>query len=144
MHTYAPNHVHDCMIFPFTHHFVEWGPQKEVLGHDVVGGFWSHCGWNSTLESISEGVPMICRPCFADQNINARYLIEVWKVGLSLEHELERGAIARTIWILMVDKEGGEIRRNTTYMKEKIRLSVSKWGSSYNSVNGLTYLILSF
>lgn len=59
----------------------------------------------------------------------ARYLSEVWKIGLPLEHELERGAIGRTIWILMVDKEGGEIRQNATDksgMKEKIRLSVSK------------------
>ncbi|XP_037410597.1 DIMBOA UDP-glucosyltransferase BX8-like [Triticum dicoccoides] len=70
---------------------VSWAPQQEVLGHQAVGGFWTHNGWNSTLESISEGVPMLCRPHFADQMINARYVQEVWKIGFELEGKLERG-----------------------------------------------------
>uniref|UniRef100_A0A453GSV1 UDP-glycosyltransferases domain-containing protein n=1 Tax=Aegilops tauschii subsp. strangulata TaxID=200361 RepID=A0A453GSV1_AEGTS len=74
---------------------VSWAPQQEVLGHQAVGGFWTHNGWNSTLESISEGVPMLCRPHFADQMINARYVQEVWKIGFELEGKLERGEIER-------------------------------------------------
>lgn len=75
---------------PETGCIVRWAPQKDVLAHRAVGGFWTHCGWNSTLESISEGVPMICRPCFGDQNVNARYLCHVWRVGLELEGDLDR------------------------------------------------------
>ncbi|KAG6436224.1 hypothetical protein SASPL_101109 [Salvia splendens] len=60
-------------------------PQRKVLEHPAVGGFFSHCGWNSTLESLCGGVPMICRPCFADQMVNARYLTHVWRVGVELE-----------------------------------------------------------
>ncbi|KAK3124852.1 hypothetical protein QOZ80_7BG0594740 [Eleusine coracana subsp. coracana] len=64
---------------------VSWAPQQQVLGHGAVGGFWTHNGWNSTIESICEGVPMICRPQFADQMINMRYVQEVWKIGFELE-----------------------------------------------------------
>jgi UDP:flavonoid glycosyltransferase YjiC (YdhE family) len=66
-------------------YIVKWAPQKKVLAHGAVGGFLSHCGWNSTLESICGGIPIICRPCFSDQRVNARYISQVWKVGLELE-----------------------------------------------------------
>ncbi|KAG2311979.1 hypothetical protein Bca52824_023536 [Brassica carinata] len=53
-------------------YIVKWAPQKEVLAHPAVGGFWSHCRWNSTLESIGGAVPMICKPFSGDQKVNAR------------------------------------------------------------------------
>ncbi|KAF2299373.1 hypothetical protein GH714_031758 [Hevea brasiliensis] len=62
---------------------VKWAPQKEVLAHAAVGGFWSHCGWNSTPESICEGSPMICRPYFGDQRVITRYASHLWRVGLN-------------------------------------------------------------
>ncbi|PQP92587.1 UDP-glycosyltransferase 76F1-like [Prunus yedoensis var. nudiflora] len=54
-------------------HIVQWAPRKQVLAHPAVGAFWTHNGWNSTLESVCEGVPMICMPCFTDQLVKARY-----------------------------------------------------------------------
>jgi len=56
---------------------IRWAPQQEVLAHPAVGGFWTHAGWNSTLEGAGEGVPMICRPDAVDQMMNARYVQEV-------------------------------------------------------------------
>lgn len=123
---------------------VKWAPQKEVLAHGAVGSFWSHCGWNSTLESLSEGVPMVCRPCFGDQKVNARYLCHVWRVGVLLEGELERGKIKKAITRLMRHDEGKEIRQRSIDMKEIIKKSIEKGGSSYNYANDLAELILSF
>ncbi|KAL1218791.1 UDP-glycosyltransferase 76E1 [Cardamine amara subsp. amara] len=68
---------------------VKWAPQIEVLRHPAIGGFWSHCGWNSTLASIGEGVLMICRPFTADQRVNARYLESFWRIGVQLEKQDE-------------------------------------------------------
>ncbi|KAJ9146737.1 hypothetical protein P3X46_028968 [Hevea brasiliensis] len=113
---------------------VKWAPQKEVLAHPAVEGFWSHCSWNSTLESISEGVPMICRPCFGDQKVNARYVCHVWKVGLELENELEREEVTRAVRRLMVSAEGMEMRQKTIELKEKVESSMKNGGSSYNSL----------
>ncbi|KAK4408586.1 UDP-glucose iridoid glucosyltransferase [Sesamum angolense] len=79
---------------------VKWAPQKKVLAHAAVGGFLTHCGWISTLESMCEGVPLICRPCFADQLVNARYMTHVWKVGLELE-DFKQISIEKGIKTLM-------------------------------------------
>ncbi|TXG74222.1 hypothetical protein EZV62_002801 [Acer yangbiense] len=121
---------------------VKWAPQKEVLAHSAVGGFWSHCGWNSTLESVSEGVPMICRPFTADQKVLSRYVSQVWRVGIELENVFERGEIERAIKLLMVEK-GEEIRQRAAELKLELQLSVQKGGSSYNSLNELVEFIVS-
>ncbi|GKB69829.1 UDP-glycosyltransferase 76H1-like protein [Tanacetum coccineum] len=99
---------------------VKWAPQKEILAHFAVGGFWSHCGWNSTLESISEGIPMLCQPFIVDQGVNARYVTHVWKIGLELEC-FERGEIKSMIRRLMVLEEGEEMRVRANQIKELVK-----------------------
>ena len=121
---------------------VKWAPQKEVLTHSAVGGFWSHCGWNSTMESLSEGVPMICSPQFFDQKVIARYITHEWKVGLELDGELERGGIERCIRTLMVGKNGAEMRERATELKQMTSVSIHEGGSSYNSLIELTEFLL--
>ena len=85
---------------------VEWAPQQEVLAHPAVGGFWTHSGWNSTLESVYEGVPMLSRPLFGDQLATGRYVADSWKVGVLLEGAVERGVVETAIRKLMEDEEG--------------------------------------
>jgi hypothetical protein len=74
--------------------------------HRAVGGFWTHNGWNSTIESVCEGVPMLCRPCFGDQSGNARYVERVWRVGFELGGELERGGVEAAVRRLMTERDG--------------------------------------
>ncbi|KAF8008938.1 hypothetical protein BT93_J0053 [Corymbia citriodora subsp. variegata] len=119
-------------------HIVKWAPQQEVLAHPAIGGFWTHCGWNSTLESICEGVPMICMPSFGDQKVNARYVSDFWRVGLHLEDKLERGEIERAIRRLMVDPEGKAIRDRAVSLKDKVDQCFKEGGSSYSYLDSFT------
>lgn len=123
---------------------VKWAPQQEVLAHKAIGAFWTHNGWNSTLESICEGVPMICMPCFTDQKVNARYVSQVWRVGLQLEKGVERGEIEKTIRRLMDGNvEGKEIRDRALKLKEEAKLCLKQGGSSCSSLESLVTYILS-
>ncbi|KAI3995507.1 hypothetical protein MKX01_007309 [Papaver californicum] len=60
---------------------VPWCDQLRVLCHSSVGGFWTHCGWNSTLEGVYSGVPMLTFPIFFDQIPNRKLIVDDWKVG---------------------------------------------------------------
>ncbi|KAL2523039.1 UDP-glycosyltransferase 83A1 [Forsythia ovata] len=73
---------------------VGWAPQQKVLSHPSVACFLSHCGWNSTVEGVSNGVPFLCWPYFADQFFNQTYICDHWEVGLGLDKD-ERGIIRR-------------------------------------------------
>ncbi|KAJ8747357.1 hypothetical protein K2173_012937 [Erythroxylum novogranatense] len=124
-------------------HIVKWAPQLEVLAHPAVAVFWTHSGWNSTLESICEGVPMMCTPCLVDQKVNARYVSDVWRVGVQVENGLEREKIGMSIRRLMVEKEGDEIRNRILCLKEKASLCLSNSGSSFQCLDQLVSHILS-
>ncbi|TYG73156.1 hypothetical protein ES288_D04G078200v1 [Gossypium darwinii] len=124
-------------------HIVKWAPQQEVLAHTAVGGFWTHSGWNSTLESISEGVLMICHPCFGDQRVNARYVSDVWRIGVHLESKVDRFEIANVVRKLLVEAEGHEIRDRILQFKKMANQSTQQQGSSYRSLESLVSLILS-
>lgn len=122
---------------------VRWAPQQEVLAHRAVGGFWSHCGWNSTLEAVSEGVPMICRPDAVDQMMNTRYLQDVWGVGFELQGELERGKIKDAVRKLMGEREGAEMRRAAQELCAKLAGCLESTGSSQVAIDKLVSYILS-
>ncbi|CAL5079414.1 unnamed protein product [Urochloa decumbens] len=122
---------------------IRWAPQQEVLAHSAVGGFWTHNGWNSTLESISERIPMICRPQFADQMMNTRYVEKTWGVGFELEGELKRGKIEKATRKLMEEREGDEMRERAKELKNKVGDSLRVGGSSQIAIDKLVKHILS-
>lgn len=124
-------------------HIVKWAPQQQVLAHPSVGAFFTHCGWNSTLESISEGVPMICLPFFTDQRVNARYISHVWEVGVQLENALKRGEVEAAIKRLVVEKTGLGIRGRCRELKEKANVCLKQGGTSQRTLEDLICCISS-
>ncbi|KAM0923592.1 hypothetical protein ACQ4PT_005432 [Festuca glaucescens] len=122
---------------------VSWAPQEEVLTHAAVGGFWTHCGWNSTLEGVCGGVPMLCRPYFGDQMGNARYVDHVWRAGLVLDCELERGKVEEAVRRLMQSKEGDEMRKRAQELRSRAAEASADAGSSRLSIDKLVNHILS-
>ncbi|KFK24983.1 hypothetical protein AALP_AA8G051300 [Arabis alpina] len=123
---------------------VKWAPQLDVLAHRATGGFLTHNGWNSTLESICEGVPMISLPFVWDQLLNARFVSDVWRIGIHLEGRIERGEIERAVRRLMVESEGEEILERIKVLQDEVRRSVKRGGSSYRSLDELVDRISSF
>ncbi|RID70439.1 hypothetical protein BRARA_C02459 [Brassica rapa] len=122
---------------------VSWAPQKEVLRHRAVGGFWNHCGWNSSLEGISSGVPMICRPYSGDQRVNTRLMTHVWQTAFEVEGELDREIVETAVRKLIVGDEGKEMRRRANELKKQVEDSVRIGGSSYSALMSLVDSIMS-
>ncbi|KAH6762727.1 hypothetical protein C2S52_020160 [Perilla frutescens var. hirtella] len=117
-------------------YIVDWAPQEEVLAHPAIGGFLTHSGWNSTLESIYEGVPMICWPYFLDQQVNSRLVEEEWKLGLDMKDTCDRSTIEKTVRNLMeVRKE--EFLRSADQMAKSAKTSLIEDGSSYSHLERL-------
>eukprot|EP00249_Psilotum_nudum_P020869 c27881_g1_i2 orf=249-1088(-) len=114
--------------------FVSWAPQLQVLSHPSVGGFVTHCGWNSTLESISAGVPMIGWPYFADQVTNCWCVVDWWKIGFRFgvdnNGKVGRGEVERKVRALMQEQEGSELRNRAGKLREEAERAVGEEGSS--------------
>ncbi|WVZ95971.1 hypothetical protein U9M48_041668 [Paspalum notatum var. saurae] len=106
---------------------VPWVPQRDVLRHRAVGCFLTHCGWNSTIEGIVEGVPMVCWPFFLDQQINSRFVGAVWRNGLDMKDVCDRGVVERTVREAM---ESAEIRRSARALAAQLKSDIADDGSS--------------
>uniref|UniRef100_A0A803Q1Y0 Glycosyltransferase n=1 Tax=Cannabis sativa TaxID=3483 RepID=A0A803Q1Y0_CANSA len=114
----------------------EWVPQLEILGHPSTGGFMSHCGWNSCLESMSLGVPLLAWPMHSDQPMNAALVTEFIKVGLKVREWEKRdelvssSVIENVVKRLMASNEGDEIRKKAEELGGELRKATAEGGIS--------------
>ncbi|TXG74183.1 hypothetical protein EZV62_002762 [Acer yangbiense] len=95
------------------------------------------------FKEVVEGTGCIVKWAPQKERVNTMYVSRVWRIGLQLENELERGEIERAVRRLMVDKEGEEMRQRTKNFKEEVKLCIGEGGSSYNSLNNFLELIKS-
>nr|ABR17327.1 unknown [Picea sitchensis] len=124
---------------------VQWSSQLEVLSHPSVGGFLTHCGWNSILESLSSGVPMLAFPLFTDQCTNRWLIVEEWGVAMDLAGNsgsfqnykplVGREEIARTLKKFMGEEEGRKLRLKVKPIREVLKKAMLDSGTSNKNLD---------
>ncbi|KAF8041721.1 hypothetical protein BT93_A0353 [Corymbia citriodora subsp. variegata] len=125
---------------------IGWAPQVAVLAHPAIGGFVSHCGWNSTLESIWFGVPIAAWPQYAEQQFNAFQLVVELGLAVEIKMDYRRDLVKDSDGIVTADvieggmrklmegEEAGERRKKVKEISEKSRKALTEGGSSYLSL----------
>jgi len=113
-------------------YIITWCPQSQVLAHPSVGAFLTHCGWNSSLESISEGKPMIGWPFFAEQQTNCRYISTTWGIGMDIKDDVKREEVTELVKEIIKGEKGKKMREKCVEWKKKVVEAAKPGGSSYN------------
>ncbi|KAF6148952.1 hypothetical protein GIB67_026697 [Kingdonia uniflora] len=127
-----------------------WAPQVLILDHPSIGGFMSHCGWNSVLEAVSSGVPMVTWPLYAEHFYNEKLVTQVLKNGVPIGVEdwnlwTEAGKVVKgrekiekaVNHLMGGGKYGEEMRANAKELGVMAKRAVKEGGSSYNSLSCL-------
>ncbi|VVB14872.1 unnamed protein product [Arabis nemorensis] len=117
---------------------VPWAPQVELLKHEATGVFVTHCGWNSVLESVSGGVPMICRPFFGDQRLNGRAVEVVWEIGMTISNGVfTKEGFEKCLDRVLVQDDGKKMKGNAKKLQEQAQEAIYGKGSSFKNFKGL-------
>ncbi|XP_042500490.1 anthocyanidin 5,3-O-glucosyltransferase-like [Macadamia integrifolia] len=111
-----------------------WAPQMEVLNRESVGGFVTHCGWNSVLEAVRAGVPMVAWPLYAEQRLNRIFLVEEMKLAMPMNQSedgfVSAAEVEKRVRELMESDEGKTLREQTLALKDAAVAAISERGSS--------------
>jgi hypothetical protein len=110
-----------------------WAPQSEVVQHEAVAAFVTHCGWNSTLEAIMSGLPMICWPLFAEQRMNKVFMVEEMKIAVEMEgyeEFVKAEEVEAKVRLVMDTDQGKKLRERLAIVKEKGLEAIHEGGSS--------------
>ncbi|CAO2197724.1 unnamed protein product [Urochloa humidicola] len=112
-----------------------WAPQVDVLRHRATGAFVTHCGWNSTLEGIVAGLPLLCWPLYAEQRMNKVFIVEEMKLGVEMRGYDEEVVTAEEVetklrWV-MASEDGRALRERALMVKDRAAEALKEGGSSY-------------
>ncbi|PRQ18896.1 putative cyanohydrin beta-glucosyltransferase [Rosa chinensis] len=121
---------------------VSWCPQEEVLNHPSVGGFLTHCGWHSTMESLTAGVPMICWPFFTDQQTNCYKICKEWGIGMEIGSDVKRDEVQKLVKEIMEGEKGKTMRKNILEWKKLAEEATAPHGSSFENLDILVNQVL--
>ncbi|KAJ9174055.1 hypothetical protein P3X46_017127 [Hevea brasiliensis] len=120
---------------------VNWSPLVKVLASEAVGCFLTHCGWNSTIEALSLGVPMVTLPRWSDQPTNAKFVEDVWRVGIRAKVDgdpiVKREEIEFCIKEAMEDVKRNEMMKNSEKWRELAIEAVNEGGTSDRNIDKL-------
>ncbi|WCJ29740.1 UDP-Glycosyltransferase superfamily protein [Euphorbia peplus] len=119
-----------------------WCPQEQVLNHPSTGVFLSHCGWNSIVETISSGIPMICWPFFGEHFVNCRKSCNEWGIGVELSNNFQRDEVEKLVKETMGGDMGINMKGKSMEWKKIAEEAVSSNGSSLLSLNNLVDQVL--
>ncbi|XP_043694596.1 anthocyanidin 3-O-glucosyltransferase 7-like [Telopea speciosissima] len=124
---------------------VPWAPQFRVLQHTAVGVFMTHCGWNSVLESILGGVPVIGRPIFGDQPLNLRFISDVWGgFGIRIDNGVfTKDGVIKGLELILFNEEGKKMMEKVQAFRKLAEKAIESDGSSTMSFKALTLQIVS-
>ncbi|KAK9665378.1 hypothetical protein RND81_14G108500 [Saponaria officinalis] len=111
-----------------------WAPQIAVLAHDSVGGFVTHCGWNSTLEAVCAGVPMIGWPLYAGQRFNRIVLVQEIGIALPMNESEDRfvcsDEVEKRVKQILDPEEGDGVRKRVLELRDEAKIVFNEEGSS--------------
>jgi UDP:flavonoid glycosyltransferase YjiC (YdhE family) len=119
-----------------------WCPQEEVLNHSSIGGFLTHCGWNSIIESVCAGVPMLCWPFFGDQQTNCKYACNEWGIGMEIDNGAKRGEVEKIVRELMEGNKGKKMKKKAMEWKKLAEEATGPHGSSSINLDNLVNEVL--
>ncbi|KAK6125790.1 hypothetical protein DH2020_040470 [Rehmannia glutinosa] len=112
---------------------VSWCAQDKVLGHKAVGAFLTHCGWNSMMESVCGGVPVICWPFFADQQTNCHYSCAKWGIGMEIDSDVKRDEVGEIVKEMIEGDKGKKMRFRAQEWKRIAEVATDVGGGSYDN-----------
>ncbi|TXG52778.1 hypothetical protein EZV62_021947 [Acer yangbiense] len=120
-----------------------WCPQEQVLNHPAIGGFLTHSGWNSTIESLCGGVPMLCWPFFAEQQTNCWFCQNKWGIGMEIHSNSNRDEIERSVRELMEGEKGKQMKNKAMQWKSLVeKATTAPNGSSHLNIEKMIKEVL--